>query len=289
MALPRSVRPHPLANRCGYRAGRPADRRRARPRASCRDRDPPPRRRKWRRRDRPGTGGTGRLRSSHRRCRRTVNPASRPSAACIWLRTSSPITHWKSRTRAGVGVRPGGGTDAIERIGDIGYPVAQRLVHCVLERAGARCNGHNCSRRAYSSAAHSDFAVPHRRRPCRRCIRGRSVRTGGRRSATPCWPAPVSAMMRRLTHAPREQDLPQHIVDLVRAGMVQIFALEVDLGTTASRPAARAIDARMRGQPLGEIERARPSDVMGEQMPDSSRAKAGIGLGFTVANARVRG
>ena len=33
-----------------------------------------------------------------------------------------------------------------------------------------------------------------------------------------------------LAHAPREQDLAEHIVDLVRAGVVQLLALEIDLG-----------------------------------------------------------
>ena len=49
-----------------------------------------------------------------------------------------------------------------------------------------------------------------------------------------------------LAHAPGEQDLAQAVVDLVRAGVVQLVALEVDLGA-----------AEMLGQPLGEIERAR--------------------------------
>ena len=33
----------------------------------------------------------------------------------------------------------------------------------------------------------------------------------------------------RLAHAPGEQDLAEHVVDLVRAGVVQLLALEVDL------------------------------------------------------------
>ena len=59
----------------------------------------------------------------------------------------------------------------------------------------------------------------------------------------------------RLAHAPGEQDLAEHIVDLMRAGVVQLLALEIDFGT-----------AEMRGQPLGEIERARPPDIMGQQI-----------------------
>ena len=46
--------------------------------------------------------------------------------------------------------------------------------------------------------------------------------------ATPCWPAPVSAMIRRLAHPRREQRLADGVVDLVRAGVVQVFALEQD-------------------------------------------------------------
>ena len=44
--------------------------------------------------------------------------------------------------------------------------------------------------------------------------------------ATPCWPAPVSAMTRRLAHVPGEQRLAEHVVDLVRAGVVEVLALE---------------------------------------------------------------
>jgi hypothetical protein len=54
-----------------------------------------------------------------------------------------------------------------------------------------------------------------------------------------------------LAHAPGQQDLADAVVDLVRAGMIQLVALEVDL---------RA--AEMFGQPLGEIERAGPPHIM---------------------------
>ena len=32
-----------------------------------------------------------------------------------------------------------------------------------------------------------------------------------------------------LAHAPRQQDLAEHVVDLVRAGVVELLALEIDL------------------------------------------------------------
>ena len=53
----------------------------------------------------------------------------------------------------------------------------------------------------------------------------------------------------RLAHALGEQDLAQAIVDLVRAGVIEVFALEIDL---------RA--AQMLGQALGEIERIGAAD-----------------------------
>ncbi len=45
--------------------------------------------------------------------------------------------------------------------------------------------------------------------------------------ATPCWPAPVSAMTRCFPHAPRQQGLPERVVDLVGARVVQVLPLEV--------------------------------------------------------------
>ena len=62
--------------------------------------------------------------------------------------------------------------------------------------------------------------------------------------ATPCMPAPVSAMMRCLLHALGQQDLADAVVDLVRAGVVELFALEVDLRAAA-----------VFGQALGEVQR----------------------------------
>jgi hypothetical protein len=47
-----------------------------------------------------------------------------------------------------------------------------------------------------------------------------------------------------LAHAAGQHDLAQHVVDLVRAGVVELVALHVDL---------RA--AQMLGQPFGEVER----------------------------------
>ena len=72
--------------------------------------------------------------------------------------------------------------------------------------------------------------------------------------ATPCWPAPVSAMTRRLAHPLGEQRLAQHVVDLVRAGVVEVLALEQDPGA-----------AGVRGEPRHLGERAGPAGVVAQQ------------------------
>ena len=48
----------------------------------------------------------------------------------------------------------------------------------------------------------------------------------------------------RFAHPPREQDLADAIVDLVRAGVQQVLALEIDFGA-----------AQLAGEPLGKIQR----------------------------------
>jgi len=60
-----------------------------------------------------------------------------------------------------------------------------------------------------------------------------------------------------LAHATREQDLPQHVVDLVRASVVELLALEIDLGALA-----RVLGTQVFRQPLGVVERARPANIV---------------------------
>src|SRR5258708_12834550 len=72
-------------------------------------------------------------------------------------------------------------------------------------------------------------------------------------------------------HAPRHHDLAEHVVDLVRAGMVELLALEIDF---------RA--AEMPGEALGEIQRRRPADIVPE-IAVHFRLECRIGLGIGVS------
>jgi hypothetical protein len=62
-----------------------------------------------------------------------------------------------------------------------------------------------------------------------------------------------------LAHAAREQALREHGVDLVRAGVVEVLALEVDLR------------ADLLGEARGERERRRAADVVAEQVVELAR------------------
>ena len=139
-----------------------------------------------------------------------------------------------------IGMRAGDRADAVERVGDVGDPVAQRLVHRVLERLRARLHRHAPRRRASSCATRSASAARRRPSPCRRRIRGRTC-AHSVAVATPCMPAPVSAITRGLPMRLRQHDLAEHVVHLVRAGVVEVLALEVDFGAAAGGLAQCAV------------------------------------------------
>ena len=131
----------------------------------------------------------------------------------------------------------------------VGDPVAQRLVHRVLERARAglhrphlgaeRLHAHHVRLLPVDvDRAHVDDAFEPELRAQRR---GRDAVHAGAGLGDDA----------RLAHALGQQDLAEHVVHLVRAGVVEVLALEVDL---------RA--AEMRGEALGEIERRRAADIM---------------------------
>ena len=160
-----------------------------------------------------------------------------------------------------IGVRPGDGADAVEGVIDIGDPVAQRLVHGVLEGLGAGLHRpHLGAEQLHAKhvrllprdvdCAHVDHAFEAEAGAQRRG--GDAVLAGAGLRDHP-----------RLAHALRQHDLAEHVVDLVRAGMIELVALEIDFGAAAPAGRRRCL-AQMLGEPLGEIERRWAADIVGE-------------------------
>src|SRR5262249_11622584 len=131
--------------------------------------------------------------------------------------------------------------DDVEGVLDIGDPVAQGFVHRVLERLGARCHFADfCTHQAHTEdirllPLHVDRA---------HVDDGWKTKTGGDGRGRDA--VLSGAGLRddaRLLHSSRQQDLAEAIVDFVRARVVEIFALQINL---------RA--AEMLGQALRKIE-----------------------------------
>ncbi|CAI8341573.1 MAG: Uncharacterised protein [Rhodospirillaceae bacterium] len=139
-----------------------------------------------------------------------------------------------------VGVWASRRADDVEGVFDVGDPVAQGFVHRVFERAGA--GGHRLD--LGTEQAHAEYV---RRLPL---DVGRAHVDGTGQAEQRADRRRCHAVLTRaglgddpgLAHAAGEQDLAQTVVDLVRAGVVQLVALEVDLGA-----------AEFLGQPLGKI------------------------------------
>ena len=111
-------------------------------------------------------------------------------------------------------------------VGDVRHPVAHRLVDGVLQRALARVHlAHLRAEQPHAEdveplpphvlRAHVDDASQPEERADGR----------GRDAVLPRARLGDDAL---LAHAPREQNLPERVVDLVRAGVREVFALEID-------------------------------------------------------------
>ena len=168
-----------------------------------------------------------------------------------------------------IGMRAGDGADAVERVGDIGDPVAQRLVHRVLQRLRAGLDRHHLGAERLHAQhvrllprdvdrAHVDDAFEPELRA--HGGGGDAVHAGAGLGDDA-----------RLAHALRQHDLAEHVVHLVRAGVVEVLALEIDFRAAANASV----------MPLGEIERRRPADIVRE-MAVHLALECGIGLGVRI-------
>jgi hypothetical protein len=104
------------------------------------------------------------------------------------------------------------------------------------------CTGHDLRRRASSCGTRWASAARRRPRPCRRRIRGRSARTAWRWRRRAAGAGLGDDAL--LAHALGQQDLAEHVVDLVRAGVVELLALEIDLRAAAARQCAVSRSAK---------------------------------------------
>ena len=162
------------------------------------------------------------------------------------LETDHPLKvtdHRRERMRARRGA------EAVIRVVGVGHPVSERLVDRVLERLGPGLHRHDFgSEQPHPrdvqrlpggvDGAHVDHTVQAQQRTRRRG--GHPVLTGaGLRDDA------------RLAHLTGQQGLTQHVVDLVRSSVVQVFSLEEDPRTT-----------RVLAEPGGFVERRRPTAVV---------------------------
>ncbi len=85
--------------------------------------------------------------------------------------------------------------------------------------------------------------------------------------ATPCWPAPVSAMIRCLPSRRATTRLAERVVDLVRAGVQEVLALQVDafVGREPLRARQRRGAAGVRGEQLVQLRAERR--VVAQRLP----------------------
>ena len=164
-----------------------------------------------------------------------------------------------------IGMRSERGSEQVVGVADVGDPVAHRLVDRVLQRLAAGIDlTHGRAEQLHADdvqrltphvlGAHVDVALEAEQRARGR---GRDAVLAGAGLGDDA----------RLAHALGEQRLPERVVDLVRAGVREVLALEKD---------AHAVATRARGEACGLVDRRRPADVVLQQSIELG-AERGIG------------
>src|SRR5262249_54005191 len=80
-------------------------------------------------------------------------------------------------------------------------------------------------------------------------------------------------------------DLAEHVVHLVRAGVIEVLALEIDFRPAGAAVGGRGV-AKMRGHAFGEIKRRRPPDIILE-VGVHLAAEASVVLGLGVSRFQL--
>ena len=161
-----------------------------------------------------------------------------------------------------VGVRPGHRADDVVGVADVGDPVADGLVHRVLERARARL--HRDDPRPEQLHAEDVERLPLHVERAHVDVAGHAEEGRGGGGGHAVLAGAGLGDDAPLAHAARQQHLPQRVVDLVRAGVAEVLALQQRCG---SRPAS----APMRSASPSGV--GRPAKRVSSRV--SSSAKAG--------------
>ena len=124
-------------------------------------------------------------------------------------------------------MRPGDGADDIEGVIDMRDPVAHGLIEGVFQGPGTGLDGRHHGPQQFHlehvAGLAPDILGPH----IDDTFHAIAGRDRGRGHAV--LPGPGLGNDAPLAHALREQGLAHGVIDLVRAGVIQVFALEVDL------------------------------------------------------------
>src|ERR1035437_9836920 len=173
--------------------------------------------------------------------------AAEPVQACgACLVADDPLQGAHQRR---IGVRTDAAADHVMGVADVGHPVADRLVGGVLERARTTVDGHDGGAEeahpvhverlaAHVLAAHVHGAAEGR--PGAGRCRGHAVLSGAGLGDDAA-----------LAHALRQQHLAERVVDLVRAGVEEVLALQPDL--RAARRGAQSRRVGHRRGPAGVV------------------------------------
>ncbi|CAM5312182.1 hypothetical protein SHIRM173S_11306 [Streptomyces hirsutus] len=169
---------------------------------------------------------------------------------------------------AGEGVGSGDGAEEVVRAVDVGDPVAERLVDGVLEGAAAGLHGDDLGAEHAHPGHVEGLALGVDLAHVDGAVEAEQGAGGGGGDAVLAGAGLGDDT--GLAHAPGEQGLAEHVVDLVGAGVVEVLALEEDPGT-----------AGVFGEPghLGEGTRA--AGVVDQQVVEFA-GELGVGLGLVV-------
>ena len=162
----------------------------------------------------------------------------------------------------------GNSSYAVECVADIGNPVAQRLIHRVLERAGTGLDGAHFGAEnlhpQHVGLLPFDVDGAH-------VYDARQSEFGAKRGGGNAVHAGAGlGDDARLAHAQSQHDLAEHIVHFMRAGVIKFFALEVDLRAAA-----------VLGKALRKIKRRWPADIV-RKMAVHLLLEGGVGLGLRI-------